>query len=357
MYAEVQQASFETVPNCSQLVGRGHTHAPPMWSAHDALALAFNFAASVGIIFINKAIFSSIHFRHTTFLTALHYVVTSLGLEVLAAFGVYEPRASPMTPRLLLLSAVVGAAPALNNLSLSLNHLGFYQVVKLLVTPAIVGLEAHLYNQHLSLARALALIGICVGVAIAVVNDISVQPAGLLAALCWVPIAAMYKVLWSRVSKEENWHTFALMRRVLPLSTVLLLVLAPIADPPDLLEFKWTPRRAALVALSGVAAFFVNWSGFLVMGACSALSHTILGQLKAVVIILGGFMLFAHPYPPKSIVGASVAFCAIVWYTRANLLEQQQRKLAEPNSEAEDPLVMAPEGEAAAREREASPRG
>ena len=53
-----------------------------------------------------------------------------------------------MTPRLLLLSAVVGAAPALNNLSLSLNQLGFYQVVKLLVTPAIVALEAYLYAEE-----------------------------------------------------------------------------------------------------------------------------------------------------------------------------------------------------------------
>ena len=82
------------------------------WSLTDALCLAFNFAASVGIIFINKAIFATVKFRFTTMLTAMHYVVTLAGLECLAIAGVYERIHSPTTPRLVLLSVVVGAAPA-----------------------------------------------------------------------------------------------------------------------------------------------------------------------------------------------------------------------------------------------------
>ena len=82
-------------------------------------------------------IFSSFRFQYTTFLTALHYIVTLCGLELLAACGAYTKVSSPLSLRLFVLSAVVGTAPALNNLSLSLNDLGFYQVVKLLVTPAI----------------------------------------------------------------------------------------------------------------------------------------------------------------------------------------------------------------------------
>ena len=292
-----------------------------------ATILAFNFAASVAVIFINKLLFTSFAFRYTTLLTALHYVVTIIGLEILAALNVYERRASPATPRLLILSAVVGTAPALNNLSLSLNNLGFYQVVKLLVTPAIVGLEAHLYSKCLSLPRALALLGVCVGVGLAVVNDVSINAPGLMAACAWVPVAAVYKVLWSRVSKEESWHVFALMRWVMPRSTCLLLCLVPIIDPPGAFTggFEWSVERVALIALSGAAAFLVNWSGFLVMGACSALTHTVLGQLKAVITILGGFFLFHQVYPPKAVAGAAVAVVAMVWYTKANLEESSPK--------------------------------
>ena len=75
----------------------------PSTMLFDSLALAFNFCAAVGIIFINKTIFSHMQFKFTTMLTAMHYVVTMVGLELLALFGVYEPRSSPTTPRLLLL--------------------------------------------------------------------------------------------------------------------------------------------------------------------------------------------------------------------------------------------------------------
>lgn len=287
--------------------------------------LVFNFVASVGVIFVNKHIFTAFSFEYTTLLTAMHYVVTLVGLEILASCGAYERRWSPTTPRMLLLSAVVGTAPALNNLSLSLNNLGFYQVVKLMVTPAIVTLEAYLYGKCLTVPRALALLLVCVGVALAVVNDVSINLRGFTAACMWVPAAAFYKVLWSRVSKEESWHVFALMRRVLPLSTAFLLCLVPIIDPPGAfgggngVGFKWTLERALMIALSGIAAFFVNWSGFLVMGACSALTHTVLGQVKAVCTIIGGWLIFQQVYPTKAIAGALVAITAMVLYTKYTL--------------------------------------
>ena len=73
-----------------------------------------------------------------------------MGLEFLSVLGVYEKRTAPLTARMLLLAAVVGTAPALNNLSLKLNGLGFYQIAKLLVTPMIVGLERVLYHATIS---------------------------------------------------------------------------------------------------------------------------------------------------------------------------------------------------------------
>ena len=65
-----------------------------------ATYLAFNFTASVGVIFVNKMLFATVKFKFTTLLTALHYVITLGGLELLAACGVYERRSSPTTPRM-----------------------------------------------------------------------------------------------------------------------------------------------------------------------------------------------------------------------------------------------------------------
>jgi len=189
------------------------------------LYLAFNFVASVAVIFTNKLIFSSVKFKFTTILTVFHYAVNVAGLEVLAALQLFERRRSPLDKRLVLLCVVVGTAPALNNLSLKLNGLGFYQVVKLLVTPCIVAMEWSLYGARMSTSRALSLGLVCCGVCVACVNDLAVSPAGCVAAALWVPVAAVYKVLWSRVAKEGEWNTLSLMQRVLPGSTCVMLLL------------------------------------------------------------------------------------------------------------------------------------
>ena len=49
----------------------------------------------------------------------------------------------------------------------------------------------------------------------------------------------------------------------------------------------------------------------------------VLGQLKSVAVILGGWLLFAQYYPPKAVGGAAAALVAMVWYTHANLAEQE----------------------------------
>uniref|UniRef100_A0A7S0ILM0 Sugar phosphate transporter domain-containing protein n=1 Tax=Calcidiscus leptoporus TaxID=127549 RepID=A0A7S0ILM0_9EUKA len=304
--------------------------------------LAFNFGSSVGIIFVNKALFASAHFTFTTALTTLHYAVNCVGLALLGASGAFKRQESSLNRRLLLLCFVVGVAPALNNLSLKLNGLGFYQVAKLLVTPVIVCMERVLYGKGMSAMRACSLLLVCVGVGVACVNDVSVNLSGCLAALAWVPVAAVYKVLWSRIAQEERWSTLALMNRVLPLSMLFTLMLCPLIDPPGLFEYEWTARRGALVALSGAAAFFVNWSGFLVMGACSALTHTILGQLKACVIIVGGWAIFGQSYPTKSIAGAALAIGAIVAYTYFNLHEAALRPASPAKPDEEAPADTKP---------------
>ena len=279
------------------------------YGAHARFAgyLAFNFVASIAVIFASKLVMSGLQFEFSCLLTAMHYMATTAGLELLRLCGVYEHRTSPLTPQLLLLVLLVGSAPAVNNLSLRHNNLGFYQVNKLLVTPCIVAMEWGCFGISVTRTRLAALLAIAVGVGIASVNDVSVTPAGCLASCATLPLNAAYKALWSRVQKQEGWSTLALMRRVLPLSTVALLAMSPMVDPPGLAQFAWTPRSTGLIGLSCLAAFFVNWSGFLVIGACSALTHQVLGQLKASVVVLGGWLLFDQAYPGKSLAGAALA--------------------------------------------------
>ena len=201
---------------------------------------------------------SGLQFKFSCLLTAMHYMVTTIGLELLRLGGAYEHRASPITPRLLMLVLLVGSAPAVNNLSLRYNNLGFYQVNKLLVTPCIVTMEWVCFGITVSRPRLAALLAIAAGVGVASVNDVSITMAGCLASCATLPLNAAYKALWSREQKQNGWTTLALMRRVLPLATLALLAMSPLIDPPGVSEFEWTPRSTGLIFLSCLSAFLVT---------------------------------------------------------------------------------------------------
>jgi solute carrier family 35 protein E3 len=126
------------------------------------------------------------------------------------------------------------------------------------------------------------------------------------------------KVYWSRSEKEDGWTTMPLMLKILPWATLWMLFLMPLMDPPGLLDYPWQPESAALILASGLAAFCVNYSGFLVLGQCRPLTHVVLGQLKSGVVILGGFFLFQKPQSPRALFGSAlaVAFSGVYAYSR-----------------------------------------
>lgn len=60
-----------------------------------------------------------------------------------------------------------------NNLSLQYNSVGFYQLMKVLITPVVIILQKCMYGMDLPFTLQLSLAPICLGVGMATVNDLS----------------------------------------------------------------------------------------------------------------------------------------------------------------------------------------
>ena len=90
----------------------------------------------------------------------------------------------------------------------------------------------------------------------------------------------------------NNCSTLALMSVVLPFAICVQAVMSPLVDPPGILESQFTPDALLWIGLSGIFAFLVNFSGFLVIGNISTLAHVLLGQLKTAIIMIGATFLF-----------------------------------------------------------------
>jgi solute carrier family 35 protein E3 len=288
--------------------------------------LTFNFVSTIAVTFINKICFSRVQFGYPAALCNIHFMVTLVGVELLFRAKFFKKIQIQLTdPNVIIIILVVGLVTPLNNTSLKLNSIGFYQIFKLLVTPVVVALEYILDGKTLSKKRTSCLVAVCLFVLISSGADLNFSPYGTICASIWVPLAAAYKVQWGRVKRlYNNCSTLALMRAILPYAILVQAAISPLVDPPGLSQFVWTREAIIWIGLSGISAFMVNFSGFLVMGNISALAHVLLGQLKTAIVMIGAFFLFGSEYGTNQLLGAAGAVICIVLYTQFTMVENEK---------------------------------
>jgi hypothetical protein len=253
-------------------------------------------------------------------------------------------------------------------------------------------------SRRISLTRAVLLALLTAAASTSMATDFAITAYGALLCLVWIPLAAVKKVGWSAAEKEDRWDTLPLLFKVIPYAIVVLLVFVPFVDPPGacaacllcrrsgvllsprtniaaasvggvsvalhrthivtsvcvvchvppsphpltgVQSFDFSAVNVAMLAVSGFGAFFVNWSGPMVLGACSALTHVILGQAKSSVVMVAGFLFLGYHPGTKSLGSAVAAIAIVLVYTRVNLAENGKNKVARsPVPTTAEPAIM-----------------
>ncbi|XP_073150813.1 nucleotide-sugar uncharacterized transporter 1-like [Henckelia pumila] len=291
------------------------------------IALTFNFLVSVSIILMNKLVLIKLGFNYPIFLTFIHYLFSWVLMALLKALSILTLSSPPKSTKyfsLLSLGIVMSLSTGLANVSLKYNSVGFYQMAKIAVTPAIVLAEFVLFGKRISARKVFALTFVSVGVAVATVTDLQFHFFGACIALAWIVPSAVNKILWSNLQQQENWTALALMWKTTPITLFFLLMLMPSLDPPGVLSFDWSLHNSAAIGASAFLGFLLQWSGALALGATSATTHVVLGQFKTCVILLGGFHLFGSNPGSTSILGAATALVGMSVYTYLNLNSRHQ---------------------------------
>nr|AJP06337.1 NST1 [Pinus tabuliformis] len=291
------------------------------------LALSFNFLVAVGIIMINKLLLGKVGFNYPIFLTLVHYGLSWIFMAFLNAICLLPtapPAKSTSFPSLVALGMVTAFSNGLANVSLKFNSVGFYQMAKIAVTPTIVLTEFLFLGKRVSFQKALSLMVVSFGVAIATVTDLQFNLFGALVALAWIVPSATNKILWSNLQQQDNWTALGLMWKTTPVTVFSLVALMPWLDPPGLLTFNWNISNTLAILISAALGFLLQWSGALALGATSATTHVVLGQFKTCIILLGGFLAFQSDPGIKSLLGVTMALAGMAFYTYLNLHETDE---------------------------------
>jgi len=279
--------------------------------------MAFNFCSSVSIIVVNKKVFVD-GFQFGTFLTVIHFVITFLGLNILAHLKWFEIKRVRLQQMILIVLAFCGFV-VFNNLSLQHNSVGFYQLMKVLTTPVIAVVQNVYYGIQLDHRLKISLVPVCFGVALATVNDLELNATGVIFAVCGLVSTSFYQI-WVKTRQQDlNLNSYQLLYYQAPMSAVVVLFLVPVFDrvsgPSGLLAFEYTSEMLLAIMATAVLAFCVNLSIYLVIGNTSPISYNVLGHFKLCVILFSGWMFFQEDMNTKKFLGIMIAFLGVVWYT------------------------------------------
>lgn len=127
----------------------------------------------------------------------------------------------------------------LMNLSLALSSITFYQIARILLTPAVALLNFLFYRKYLPRKAVISLIPMCLGVAIISYYEpkpskASKVPAvgflSVLLAMASVLVSAVYTIWVGSYQRKYEINGFQLLYNQAPIGAVLLLYVIPWTD-------------------------------------------------------------------------------------------------------------------------------
>lgn len=112
------------------------------------LCLLGNIVLSVSIVIVNKLVYVKTGFPNVT-LTLVHFIITYLGLLICERLRIFQVKHLPILQILPLAVSFCGFV-VFTNLSLGLNTVGTYQILKTLTMPTIMIIQTVAYHRSFS---------------------------------------------------------------------------------------------------------------------------------------------------------------------------------------------------------------
>ncbi|XP_075751116.1 solute carrier family 35 member E3 isoform X1 [Rhipicephalus microplus] len=302
-----------------------------------ALCLAWNVILSILIVILNKWVYVYVNFPNIT-MTMYHFAMTFAGLLVCRALNVFQVKKLPLRHMLPLATTFCGFV-VFTNLSLGHNTVGTYQIIKTLTMPTIMVIQHYWYKKSFSLGIKLTLVPLTLGVYLSTYYDIRFNILGTCYALAGVVVTSLYQVWVGEKQKEFQVNSMQLLFYQAPLSALMLVVLVPIVEPPwapgGFLYQHWSWLHLMLVLSTGVVAFLVNLSIYWIIGNTSAVTYNVVGHMKLMLVLVGGFVVFQDPVHTEQAIGIVVTLTGVLLYTYIKVQQSaKERPLKETTKAA-----------------------
>eukprot|EP01059_Diplonema_ambulator_P021099 TRINITY_DN3510_c0_g1_i1.p1 TRINITY_DN3510_c0_g1~~TRINITY_DN3510_c0_g1_i1.p1 ORF type:complete len:325 (+),score=65.93 TRINITY_DN3510_c0_g1_i1:49-1023(+) len=298
------------------------------------LLMLLNIVSVVSIVILNKKIFSDeVGFMFPNVLMAFHFVVTAFGVLIYQRLGGFSlPEVAPSFKTTVPIALYQVSSVMFVNYSLVYNSVGLYQVLKLANIPVLCVMEYVLRGITYPLPIKMSLALLILGIGATTITDVAVNFWGLFHGTMATITTGALQIGVKDLSKGMSSQQSCLY--VAPWSAVIFTAVSFLTDDwGKLMVFQFTDSTTALLLSSGLAAFFINFTLFVIVGKTSPVTYQVVGHIKTILVIVCGFVFFAAPVQMRNVAGMAIAMAGVIWYTKEKLSSAQQPKSIEVEPE------------------------
>lgn len=305
------------------------------------VALSFYFFLSLGLTLQSKIVLQKFAFPYL--LTALHTGVTALGCYGLALRGYIKPTTLGMRENLVLLafSSLFTINIAISNVSLAMVSVAFHQILRSTVPVFTILIYRLYYGRSYSTQTYISLIPIILGVGLVTYGDYYFTRLGFLLTLLGVVLAAVKTVVTNRVmTGTRKIPPLEFLLRMCPLAAIQSLLYAYFTGEGALFlvyvdEGHLTQYQIFALLSNAIIAFLLNISSFQTNKVAGALTMTVCGNVKQVLTVLLGIVMFNVKVGLWNGLGMVIALAGAAYYSKVELNKKQEQ--AGGASRPEDP--------------------
>ena len=293
---------------------------------------------SISIIMVNKTLMSTYGYHSPMFLTTFHFFLTFSLLEIMCRMGLITRATQMPSKDKWVIGSTSIIAVVFQNFNLMYNSVGFYQLSKLCSIPFMVVYNFLVEHQKTPGNILFSLSFLLIGLALFTVNDVSFNLLGTIMATIAVSSGSLNQLFTKSFQVKYSINGPTLQHAASLPSAINCLIASCIFElsgPHSIFTNPWSPMVVILAIVSGLLAVGTNICAFGLIGKTNAITFSVVGHVKTMLIFIFGLVIFKNinttkEQLQKQIIGLVVAMTGVILYT---FFEMKNKKPAPPKPE------------------------
>eukprot|EP00727_Mastigamoeba_balamuthi_P007904 m51a1_g3734 hypothetical protein (362) ;mRNA; r:35048-36315 len=284
------------------------------------------FVLNIGLTLANKALFQFGTFTFPTVVSLCH-----MSCSAICAHAVIERFQVPVRKlatraewvRIVLFSLLFCSNILTGNIGLRFVPVSLVQCVRSTIPGITMALSIAILGKRYTTSHVMAVVLVVIGVATATYTTLDFHVVGFMFTVAVCFLSSLKSVFTSRflVGAGLRFHPFDLLRTMASLSVIHLSVVCLVTgEAASAIEWFRTSEQATLkfvglLLLNGLAAFFLNVCNFFFTKLTSALTVTIVGNVKHVATIGLSIIMFKNPVTFYNAIGILTTIAGAACYS------------------------------------------